>query len=95
MLKPTDLDSDSSELVFKVNKPMKIISAIIQRKYQDINDFTTQEKIFSPYISWISINPKLAQEIFDWKISDFQHRQKDVPLLNIDDYPYLIQKVIE
>ena len=95
MLKLSDLDSDSSELVFKVNKPMKIISAIIQRKYQDINDFTVQEKIFSPYISWISINPKLAEMIFEWKISDFKHKQLDVPIVDIDKYPYLVSKVIE
>jgi hypothetical protein len=93
MLTIKDLYSNESELRFKKPKPMKIISAIIQRQYDKLNDFFEQEKIFSPYQSWISINPKLAQEIFDWKISDFQHRQKDVPLLNIDDYPYLIQKV--
>jgi hypothetical protein len=33
--------------------------------------------------------------IFEWKISDFKHKQLDVPIVDIDKYPYLVSKVIE
>ena len=74
---------------------MKIISGIIQRKYKEINDFSKQTKVFSPYVSWINVNPELAENIFEWSLNDFREKQLDVPLLDIDKYPYLIQKVIE
>ena len=74
---------------------MKIISGIIQRKYKEINDFSKQTKVFSPYVSWINVNPELAESIFEWSLNDFRDKQLDVPLLDIDKYPYLIQKVID
>lgn len=94
MLTINDLDTDQKSIVFEVNKPMKIISAIIQRKYNQINDFIKQEKVFSPYVSWVFINPELAEKIFNWKISDFKRWRMDVKEINLDKYPYLIKKVI-
>ena len=47
----TDLKTDRREIAYESYKPMKIISGIIQRKYKEINDFSKQTKVFSPYVS--------------------------------------------
>ncbi|MEM4066650.1 MAG: hypothetical protein QXV17_07310 [Candidatus Micrarchaeaceae archaeon] len=91
-MKIEDLFRDEYELVYKSYKPMKIIQGIIQQDYKHINDFVEQEKVFSPYNSWIAINPELAEKIIDWKISDFHHRQLDVPELDLDRYDFLIKE---
>ncbi|MEM0143012.1 MAG: hypothetical protein QXL94_03560, partial [Candidatus Parvarchaeum sp.] len=87
-----DLYRDDYELVYKGYKPMKIIQGIIQQDYKHINDFVEQEKVFSPYNSWISINPELAEKIINWKISDFHYKQLDVPELDLDKYDFLIKE---
>ncbi len=95
MLKYEDLFRNEREIVFKQYKPMKMISAIVQKKFNELNDFILQEKVFSPFISWIGTNPSFANRIFDWNISDFMYRSIDVNELNIDDYPFLIRKIQE
>ena len=36
----------------------------IYEKKKEINDFSKQTKVFSPYVSWINVNPELAENIF-------------------------------
>jgi hypothetical protein len=91
-LKIDDLYKDVLEITFRSYKPMKIISAIIQKKYDDINDFLYQEKTFSPYLSWLNTNPLLASEIIDLNISDFHNIQKEAKPFYIEDYEYFYEE---
>ena len=72
---------------------MKIISAIIQRKYDSINDFLLQSKTFSPYLSWLNTNPITANEIMDYNISDFHSMQKEVKPFYVEDYEYFYSQL--
>jgi hypothetical protein len=87
-LRINDLYKDIPEITFQSYKPMKIISAIIQRKYDSINDFLLQSKTFSPYLSWLNTNPITANEIMDYNISDFHSMQKEVKPFYVEDYEY-------
>jgi hypothetical protein len=78
----------------KQNKPMRMIEAIIQKKYKDINKFTEQIKTFSPYHCWLGTNPAFAEKLKDLMISDFHDIQMDVPIMNLDDH-MITQKVAD
>lgn len=94
-LQLNDFYKNTPEITFHSYKPMKIISAIIQRKYADLNDFTLQEKTFSPYLSWLNTNPKFAEQIHELNISDFHASQLHVNPFILDDYADLYEKVSE
>lgn len=86
----SDLNSTDYQISYESYKPMRLMSAIIQKRYNELNDFSKQTKIFSPYESWLRVNPKMSEKILDWTIADFKDKQLDVPKLYIDNYLYLL-----
>ena len=88
-LKVKDLFKPVYSIELKQNRPMRMIEAIIQRKYGDINRFTEQTKIFSPYNCWLGNNPNFAEQLKDVRISDFHDLQIDVPVANLDEHKVL------
>jgi len=89
-MKVEDLFKSVYEIEYKSQKPMRLIEGIIQRKYNDINDFSEQVKVFSPYNTWINTNPEFAEKLIDIPINEFHSIQLDVKPLNLDKYKWYV-----
>jgi len=89
-MKVEDLFKPLYEIEYKSQKPMRMIEGIIQRKYKDINDFSEQVKVFSPYNTWINTNPEFAEKLVDIAINEFHNLQLDVKPLNLDKYKWYV-----
>jgi len=90
-MKVEDLFKNVYKIEYKSEKPIRLIEGIIQRKFKEINDFSTQIKTFSPYDVWINNNPEFAERIIDIPIREFHNLQFDVNTLNLDKYNWMIK----
>ncbi len=86
-----DLDSDLPFIEYKAYKPMRLIEAIIQKRYADINEFVEVKKIFSPFNIWMNANPEFAESLIDYTISDFKSLTLDVPEMNLDNVKWVME----
>lgn len=86
-----DLRQNQLSINYKSYKPLRILSSIIQKKYDNLNDFVQVEKTFSPYEIWRNHNPQFAESLIDTYISDFWNIQKNVKELDIDKYSFLLK----
>ncbi len=85
-----DLFSPKTEIEYHYSKPMRMMEAIIQKKYDKINEFTEFTKIFSPFNIWISTNPQFAQSLIGIPIRDFHSLQKEVNENDLDKIKWIL-----